>query len=130
LFIYHFSFLLLDTLFTFQMLSPFPTSPTETTYTIPLPMLLCCSHPLLPPCPPIALHLGIELSQHQGPLLPMLPDKAILCYICGWTHISLHVYSLNGGLVSERSEGLIFFFFKLLFFLWGCKLLQLLQSFL
>ena len=37
---------------------------------------------LLPPlCHRISLHWGIKPSQDQGPLLPLIPDKAILCYI-------------------------------------------------
>jgi hypothetical protein len=47
----------------------------------------------------------MELPQNQGSLLPLLPDKAILCYICGWSHGSLHVYSLVGGLVTGSSGG-------------------------
>ena len=49
-----------------------------------LPVLLYrCSHThrLLPPHPDIPLHWGIEPSQDQGPLLPLMPNKAILCYI-------------------------------------------------
>ena len=34
-----------------------------------------------------------------------MSDKAILCYICSWSHGSLHVYSLVGGLVSGSSGG-------------------------
>jgi hypothetical protein len=34
-----------------------------------------------------------------------MPDKAILCYICGWSHGSLHVYSLVGGLVPGSLAG-------------------------
>jgi hypothetical protein len=30
-----------------------------------------------------------------------MPDKAILCYICSWSH----VYSLVGGLIPGRSGG-------------------------
>ena len=52
------------------------------------------SHPLQPHCPVIPLQWSIEPSQDQGPLLPLMPDKAILCYICGWSYVSLHVYSL------------------------------------
>jgi hypothetical protein len=47
----------------------------------------------------ISLHWGIEPSQDQGPLLPPMPDKAILCYICSWSH----VYSLVVGIVLGRS---------------------------
>jgi len=32
-----------------------------------------------------------------------MSDKVILCYICSWSHGSLHVYSLLGSLV-PRSE--------------------------
>ena len=34
-----------------------------------------------------------------------MPDKAILCYIFSWSHGSLHVYSLVGGLVLGSSGG-------------------------
>jgi hypothetical protein len=57
------------------------------------------THPLPPHCPGISLHWGIQPSQDQGPLLPLIPDKAILCYLCSWSHGSLHVYSSVGGLV-------------------------------
>ena len=39
--------------------------------------------------------LGHQAFMDQGPLLPLMPDKAILCYICGWSHGSFHVYSLG-----------------------------------
>jgi hypothetical protein len=50
-----------------------------------------------------------------------MPDKAILCYICSWSHGSLHVYSMVGGLVPESSvrSGWL-----MLFFLEGYKALQ------
>jgi hypothetical protein len=82
----------------------------------------------LPIHPCIPQHRGIELSQDQGPLLPLMLDKAILYYICAWSHESLHVYSLVGGLVPGNSGGSGWL--TLLFFLWACKPLQLLQSFL
>ena len=34
-----------------------------------------------------------------------MPNKAILCYICSWSHVSLNVYSLVGGLVPGSSGG-------------------------
>ncbi|EDM10302.1 RGD1560158 (predicted), isoform CRA_a [Rattus norvegicus] len=34
-----------------------------------------------------------------------MPDNAILCYICGWSHGSFHVYSLVDGLVPGTSGG-------------------------
>jgi hypothetical protein len=47
-------------------------------------------------------------------------NKAILFYIYGWSHGSLSVYSLVGGLDPGSSGWLI-----LLFFLWGYKPFQL-----
>jgi hypothetical protein len=40
------------------------------------------THPLLLPGLGIPLQRGIEPSQDQGPLLLLLSNKAILCYIC------------------------------------------------
>ena len=86
------------------------------------------THPLPLPGPGIPLHWGIEHSQDQRPLLPSMSNKAILCYICSWSHGSLQVYSLVGGLVPRSSGGTGWLI--LLLFLWGCKPPQLLQSFL
>ena len=97
---------------------PYPISPSPCSPTQPLQL----------PCPGILLHRGIEPSQNQGPLIPLMTNKAILCYICGWSHGFLHVYSLVGGLVPGSSGGTSWFI--LLFLLGGCKLLQLLRSFL
>jgi hypothetical protein len=49
-------------------------------YTLPMP----CSptHPLPLPGPGIPLSWGIWSSQYQVPLLPLMADQAILCYIC------------------------------------------------
>jgi hypothetical protein len=103
------------------MISPLPVSPTPQN---PLshPSSPCFNegapplpHPPQPPRPCIPLHWGIEPSQDQGPLLPLMSNKTILCYICGWSHGSLHVYSLVGCLVPETSVWLM------LFFLWGGK---------
>ena len=71
------------------MLSPFLVSPPETIYPpspcfyedVPQPI-----HPLPPPHPCIPLHWVIELSQDQGSLLLMMSNKAILCYLCSWSH--------------------------------------------
>jgi hypothetical protein len=71
-------------------------------------------------------HLS-SLHRTKGPLLPLMPDKAILCYKCSWSHGSLHLCSLVGGLVPGRFEASSCLI--LLFFQWGCKPLQLLQSF-
>jgi hypothetical protein len=65
-----FVFYWIFSLFTFQILFPFPVSPPETPYPIPPPpasMQVLPTHPpTLPPGPGIA-HWGIEPSQEQGP---------------------------------------------------------------
>ena len=84
-----------------------------------LPVLLYrCSHThrLLPPHLDIPLHWGMEPSQDQGPLLSLMPDKAILCYVGRWSLGSFHVYSLDGGLAPVSSGGSGWL--TLLFFLW------------
>jgi hypothetical protein len=103
---------------------PFPGFPSGNPYPIPtspasMRVLPPANHLLLPPLCGISLHWGIKPSQDQGLLLPLLPDKAIIYYIHGWSHGSLHVYAFIGGLVPESSGGsgwLILFFF-----LWSCK---------
>ena len=104
-------------LFTFQMLSPSPSFPSRNPQSY-LPYLY--EDALPPPRPSISLHWGIEPSWDQGSPLPLMPDKAILCYMSVSSHGTLHVYSLVGGLVpgSSGSSGWVI----LLFFLWGCKL--------
>ena len=114
------------------MFSPFQVSPSETPYPIPPPLasMRVLSHPIIHPLPSsclsIPLHWGIKHPQAQGPLLPLMSNKAILCHICGQCHGLLHVYSLVGGPVpgSSRGSGLL----TLLLPPWGCKPPQLLQS--
>ncbi|EDL27071.1 mCG12966 [Mus musculus] len=90
-------------LFTLQILSPFLIPPQKNPLSHPLsPCSL--THPLLLPCPGIPLHLGMESSQDQRPLLSLMSLKAILCYIFGWRHEFLHVYPLV-GLVPGSSGG-------------------------
>jgi hypothetical protein len=62
-------------------------------------------HPLPLPGPSVPLHWRIKPSQDQGHLLPLMTNKAILCYISSWSHGSLHVYSLVGCLVPGSSGG-------------------------
>ena len=72
-------------------------------------------HPLLIHCFSIPLHWVIKSPQDLGSGLPLMPDKAILFYICSWSHGSLHVYSLVGALVPGRFWGfgwLILLFFR------------------
>jgi hypothetical protein len=84
-------------------------SPRNPLYHLPSPFFYGdvppLTHPLPPPYTQIPLHWGIYPSQDQGPLLPLTPNKAILCYICNWSHGSLHVYSLVGGLGPGSSGG-------------------------
>ena len=61
------------------------------------------TYPLPSHHPSILLCWGIKTSQDQGPPLPLMTDKAIHCYISNWSHGSLRVYSLVGGLVRELS---------------------------
>jgi len=60
----------------------------------------------LPPTPTcISLHWGNEPSQDQELLLLLIPDKAILCYICCWSQGFPHVYFFVGCLVHWSSGG-------------------------
>jgi hypothetical protein len=75
-----FQHFLLDTLFTFQMLplswfplQKYPLSPPPLS---PLPSPSLPTHPLLLPGLDIPLHWDIKPSQDQGPLLPLMTDKA------------------------------------------------------
>ena len=120
----HFSFLLVILfIYISNVVSP-PQSP--------YPLLLFsrlyegAPHPPTPASPPgTPLQWVIEPSQDQGPLLPLV----ILCYICSWSHRSLHIYSLVAGLVPRSSgvRGLIGWYYCSSV---GYKSLQLLQSFL
>jgi hypothetical protein len=83
------------------------------------------THQLLLPCPEIFVYWVIQPLQDQGPLHPLMPNKVILWYTCGWSHGSLHMYSLVGPLVSGSSGGSAWLIF--LFFLWDYKSLQLLS---
>ena len=83
------------------------------------------THSLPPHHPGSPLPWGIFRA--KGFFLLLMLDNAILCYICSWIHKFLHVYSLVGGLVPERSgeSGWLI----LLIFLWEYKLLLLFWSF-
>jgi hypothetical protein len=68
---------------------PFQGLPFRTPLSHPLPLSLggCSPYTHPPPfsLPGIPLHWGIEDPQAQGSLLPLMPNKAILCHICGWS---------------------------------------------
>ena len=96
-----------------------PSSPS------PLPLWGCSlpTHRFLPHSSSIPLSWGIKPPQAQGLPLPLMSDKAILCYICICSHGSLPVHSLVGDLVPGStgwSSQLM------LFFWWGCNYPQLL----
>lgn len=75
----------------------------------------------------LALPYSRTLSLHRTKGLPLQANKAILCYMCSWSHGSLHVYSWVGSLVPGSS--VVSGWLILLFFLWGSKTLLLLHSF-
>lgn len=118
-----FNTFLLDVFFIF--IANFTPPKTPLSHTLSLYSL---THPLPFSCPCILLHWGFKLSWDQGPLLSLMSHKTILCYIHNWSHGSLHVYTLFGGLERESSEGTGWF--TLLFLLWGCNTLQQLGFFL
>jgi hypothetical protein len=90
---------LLDIFFIYiSYVIPFPSFPSKNPLS-PLPSPCSPTHPFPLPGPGIPLYWGIEPSQDQGPFLPLMSDKAILCYICSWSHESHHVFSLINGLV-------------------------------
>jgi hypothetical protein len=65
--------------------------------------------PLTHPCQPshsgISLHWEIKHPQAQGPLLPLMSNKAILCHICCLSHGSLQLCSFVVDPVTESSGG-------------------------
>ena len=74
------------------MLPLFPVSLPQTPHFISPPLCLYEGAPpptyLLPPhCSSIPLCWGIVSPQDQEPLFPLMPDKAILCYKCSWSHV-------------------------------------------
>jgi hypothetical protein len=89
---------------------PFPVSPPQNPYPIPPP---CWFYEGAPPptCPLPLHHPSIPLPwvivppQDQGVPLPLMPEKAILCYICSWSHRSFHVCYSVGGLAPGSSGG-------------------------
>jgi hypothetical protein len=98
LFIYLFIYLL-DIFFIYiSNVIPSPGLPSEKPLSHPSSP---CSptQPLSFPCPGIPLQWGIKSSQDKGSVLPLMSIKALYCYVCSWSHGSLHVYPLVGGLL-------------------------------
>jgi hypothetical protein len=107
---------------------PFPGFPYGNPLSHPLSLLLLGSptHPPTHPLPPhhiaILLHWGIKPSQYQWPLLPLIPDKTILCYINSWTLEYFHVCSLVGGLFPGSSgEGSVIWLVDIVVLPISCK---------
>ena len=102
---------LMDILFIYiSNVIPFSGFPSRNPLTHPPSPCFCegvspHTHPFLPPCSGIPLHWGIKPSQEQWPLLQMMSDKVILCYVCSCSHGSLYVFSLVGDLVPGNSGG-------------------------
>jgi hypothetical protein len=94
-----------------------PSLPSEPSlhHATPLPF---ASKRVLPHLPtqscftPLASLFPGETNLHRTKRLPpppppLIPDKAILCYIWSRSHGLTHLYSLVGGLVPGSSEGLV-----------------------
>lgn len=77
------------------MLNPFLFPPPKTHYSItPMAASMCAlpqipTYPLLPPHPSIPLHWDIGFWQEQRPLLLLMLEKVIMCYISRWGHRSI-----------------------------------------
>ena len=80
------------------MLSPFLVSPLQFPPYSPPFCLYECTPPTIPLSWPhhfsIPFLWEIKTPKNQGPPLPLMSDKAILCYMCIWSHESLHVDSM------------------------------------
>ena len=83
--IFLFLFLLVILFIYISNVIPLPSFPSTNPLNIPSPLALCgCSptHPLLCQCPNTHLSRVNELPPNQVSSLPLMPDKAILHYIC------------------------------------------------
>jgi hypothetical protein len=80
-------------------------------YPTPLPLLLWwCSSTHLRNPPSLSWHsptLGYWAFTRKRASPPTDVIKANICFISSWSHGSLHVYSLVGGLVPRSSLGLV-----------------------
>lgn len=95
-------------LITFPMLSPFldPTLPENPYLILPPPaskrvFLYSHTHSYLNRLKFLYTGVSIDPSKDQGPLLSLMPDKAIICCICNWSP----VYSLGDDLFPRSSRG-------------------------
>ena len=89
---------------------PFQVSPPETLYhnTPFLFQWVWSPHPSTHSCLSALAFTYIGASIFLGPrTFPLMPDKAIIWYIWGWSHVSLHEYSLIGDFIPWSSRGMI-----------------------
>lgn len=86
------------------MLAPFPVPPPRTPHPI---LLFFASERRHPPTSSSSIPFlwDIKPSQDQSHPLPLMPDKAVLCYRYSSMHRPTHVCSLGGSLVREIYEG-------------------------
>jgi hypothetical protein len=89
-----------------------PLSGLPLIYPLIQPSLLCLkesapppTHPPLPDSSSISILWRINPPQDQVAPLPVMPDTAVLCYICRRSHGTTHAYTLIGGLDTGSSEG-------------------------
>ena len=115
------------------MISSFPVTPPQPLHpTFPLPLQFASMRVFLHHLPtpvPLLQHLPLlRYKTFTGPRvsLPLLSEKAILCYIWIWSHGSLPVHYVVGDLV-PRSTG--WSGKPTLLFLWGCNPSPLFQFF-
>ena len=66
------------------MLSLFLVSPLKNPF--PFSFSLLTNPPIPNSLSRYSPTLGIQHFQAQGPVLPLMFDKATLCYICSWSH--------------------------------------------
>ena len=92
-------------------------------YPIPPPSAHPSSHDFLICIPVFWI---IQPSHDQGPLLSLISEMVIFCYICSWSRGTLHIYALVGVLVPGSSGSTSWYI--LLFLLQGCTPFQLLRS--
>lgn len=92
---------------------------------IPLPLWGC--YVIHPSTPGIPLLQGNEHPQAQGPLLPLMSNKAIFCHICTQSHGSLRMYSLVGGPVTVSSGGGLFFYYLWIDLIYNDSIFSLLK---
>jgi hypothetical protein len=105
--IFLFSFLLVILFIYISNLVPLPGFPSANPSSHPSPFVCMKVLPCPLSFPPhrsgVPLCWDIKTLHNQGSPLTLMPNKSVLCYLCDWSHGSLHAYSLVGGLVPGSS---------------------------